>query len=167
MLIKQCGKCLEHKPTSDFFRKGDGWQYQCKPCARVYYNTWRRTTLNRELVVECGGCGKRIERTYDDLGQPKKHCDHQCARRYHTLKQRGLTPADYEAMLAEQDGGCAICGTTEPKGSYGKVFAIDHCHATGKVRALLCAPCNQTLGFMRDDPALLRVAADYLERHAA
>ena len=73
----------------------------------------------------------------------------------------GLTAEKYEELLAEQDGRCAIC-RREPTGRQG--LCTDHCHATGQVRGLLCVPCNTTLGNMKDDPALLRVAAEYLDR---
>jgi hypothetical protein len=65
-------------------------------------------------------------------------------------------------MLAENDNRCAICGA--PPGE--KRLAIDHSHATGRVRSLLCISCNNGLGRFKDDPALLRSAADYLDQHA-
>jgi hypothetical protein len=75
-------------------------------------------------------------------------------------------------MLAAQGGRCAICGSTDPRGGDGASFAVDHDHACcpanrrsyGKcLRGLLCHPCNQGLGMFRDDPAVARAAADYLE----
>ena len=79
------------------------------------------------------------------------------------LKQYGLTPEDYDRMLAEQGGGCAICDTTEP--GHGKaVFCVDHDHATLRVRGLLCQDCNQGLGRFGDDSARLLAAERYLQR---
>lgn len=74
----------------------------------------------------------------------------------------GLTPEDYGEMLGEQKGGCSICGTKEPGGAR-KVFAVDHCHKTGKIRGLLCAVCNLGLGKFKDSPELLYAAIQYLE----
>ena len=74
----------------------------------------------------------------------------------------GLSPQDYDAMLAEQGGVCAICKTRPDKPLF-----VDHSHATGKVRGLLCRPCNFSLGFMRDDPRLTGAATEYLLKAAA
>lgn len=74
----------------------------------------------------------------------------------------GITPADYDRMLAEQGGKCAIC--LEPSGE--KHFSVDHCHTTGKVRSLLCRKCNTGLGSFRDSIPLLQAAIDYIQRHS-
>lgn len=76
-------------------------------------------------------------------------------------KLYGITAAQFDVMLAEQNGVCAICGQ-----NHGKTLHVDHDHATGKVRQLLCGPCNTSLGGFRDDPALLESAIAYLRRHA-
>lgn len=84
------------------------------------------------------------------------------------LRKFGLTPADADRMAVEQDNLCAICKRleTETRNGIVKNLSIDHCHATGRVRSLLCTKCNKALGLLSDDPALLRAAAAYLESHA-
>lgn len=72
-----------------------------------------------------------------------------------------FTVEEYDAMLAAQGGGCAICEIKVDRN--GRRLAVDHCHDTGVVRGILCMNCNATLGRMNDDPALLRKAAEYLE----
>lgn len=72
----------------------------------------------------------------------------------------GLTPEQYETMLAEQGGVCKICKGLD-NGRW-KLLAVDHCHSTGKVRGLLCAKCNKGLGQFNDDAALLKAAITYL-----
>lgn len=74
-------------------------------------------------------------------------------------KGLGVTDLEYAAMLAGQDGHCALC-PAEPK---TRRLDVDHDHATGKVRGLLCHWCNRRLG-QRTNAAWLRRAADYLER---
>lgn len=77
----------------------------------------------------------------------------------------GLTVAQYEQILDKQGGVCYICrrarGTT-------KRLQVDHDHKTGKVRGLLCSPCNRdVIGHLRDDPEACRRAATYLENPPA
>ncbi len=74
-------------------------------------------------------------------------------------KRYGLTADDLARMLREQDGACAIC-----KRRPARWLCIDHCHATKKVRGLLCHKCNAALGFLGDDVDRLRRAAAYLDR---
>ena len=78
-------------------------------------------------------------------------------RNHRFKKKYGITVDEYDDMLARQHGACAICGDPKEK------LHIDHSHETGKVRGLLCMPCNTALGFFRDDPALLDSASIYIE----
>ena len=75
----------------------------------------------------------------------------------------GLTAEDYQALLAAQDGRCAICGETR---NYN--LNVDHRHSDGLVRGLLCRLHNgKLLPAAKDLPAILRAAADYLENPPA
>lgn len=71
----------------------------------------------------------------------------------------GITREQYDEKLSNQQGLCAICGE-EPS-----EFHVDHCHATGKVRGLLCGRCNFMLGHARDSSSNLQNAIAYLEYH--
>ena len=66
-------------------------------------------------------------------------------------------------MLAEQGGGCAACGGVNLS---GRRLAVDHDHATGRVRALLCDSCNVALGLLAEDPQRLYALASYAEAQA-
>lgn len=81
----------------------------------------------------------------------------------------GMSLKDFQAMHEAQDGKCAICGTKDAGTHRGKskALAVDHDHKTGKIRGLLCEACNQGIGKLKDDPEILRKAADYLSRHEA
>ncbi len=86
---------------------------------------------------------------------------------FSALKTRfGITQEEYESLFALQDGKCAICQQPDN----GRKLAVDHNHnfnGNGKqIRGLCCMKCNQGLGLYRDNPALLRAAANYLESHA-
>jgi hypothetical protein len=67
-----------------------------------------------------------------------------------------LSLVDYDAMRQRQNGVCAICKRS------GQALCVDHCHACGKVRGLLCGKCNSVLGFCGDSRAHLLAAAAYL-----
>jgi hypothetical protein len=82
------------------------------------------------------------------------------ARTYHLKRRYGISAADADAMLLAQGGLCAVCQAAP-------AAHVDHDHATAAVRELLCFNCNGGLGQFRDDPAVLRAAADYVERHRA
>lgn len=79
----------------------------------------------------------------------------------------GLSLEDYRRMAAQQNDRCAICDTT-PKTPKGRLFPlyVDHDHATGAVRALLCNRCNAALGFLEDTSWVSRAQA-YLHEHAS
>lgn len=89
-------------------------------------------------------------------------------RRRITLAQYGLTPEQYEGLLEAQGGVCAICRQPERALHRGRVraMAVDHDHATGRVRGIVCNGCNTGLGSFADDPALLAAAIAYLRRPA-
>lgn len=75
----------------------------------------------------------------------------------------GITPAQYEALLAAQGGRCAVCGASVGA-AHQKRLHVDHDHRTGVIRGLLCGQCNNGIGRFGDNPELLRAAAAYLER---
>lgn len=77
----------------------------------------------------------------------------------------GITEAEYVAMLAAQEGRCAICGRLGGIGRRDRLH-VDHDHATLRVRALLCGSCNSAVGMLGDDPVTIRAAAAYVERFA-
>ncbi len=89
-------------------------------------------------------------------------------RELHLKYKYGIGFAEYDAMHAAQGGKCAICkaASTNGRGKKPSLFHVDHCHATGKVRGLLCNMCNRMIGLGKDDPTVLRAGADYVERHA-
>ncbi len=84
-------------------------------------------------------------------------------RNHHLLTKFGITLGESERLLERQGGGCAVCG--EPIHDVrGFSPHVDHDHASGQVRGILCFHCNAGLGQFNDDPMLLRRAAEYLER---
>ena len=102
--------------------------------------------------------------TSHNMPSPTAPSSQKDARRDYNLRRLyGINSKDYERMLAEQDGCCAICGTDQPGGRQNKYFMVDHCHTTNKVRGLLCASCNMMLGMAEDNITTLNNAIDYLK----
>ena len=75
-----------------------------------------------------------------------------------------IPPGTYGQLVAQQGGVCAIC-QRPPKER--RRLCIDHCHETGKVRGLLCAQCNRSIGGLGDQLSWVLRAAIYLERAIA
>lgn len=73
------------------------------------------------------------------------------------LRLYGLTKADYEALLASQNGTCAICKKTSAK------YVVDHDHSTEAVRGILCDGCNVGIARLKEDVTVLKNAILYLE----
>lgn len=135
--LKTCSTCRADLPDTDFHRSrstSDGLEPRCKPC--------RKTAAQTHAT------------------------DVELKRSNSRLRFYGITADQYAAMYERQAGLCAICDEPETMTYRGNVkqLSVDHDHATGVVRGLLCAACNFALGKFRDNPALLRAAAHYLER---
>jgi hypothetical protein len=107
----------------------------CKPCTAEYKKSWKENN-------------------------PTK------TREYKLLKVFGITHSQYEEMHSNQNGVCAICFQPESAIMYGETMnlAVDHDHATGEIRGLLCGNCNNGLGRFKDDIGLLQQAILYIEK---
>lgn len=81
-------------------------------------------------------------------------------QRLQRLRVLGLTPEDYNNLLAEQDYKCAVCLSPHENGNGGRLH-LDHCHESGRVRGFLCGPCNRALGMLKDDPMRILMLAEY------
>lgn len=86
---------------------------------------------------------------------PLKEKDHQLKKLY------GITLDQYNQMFTNQNGNCAICKRNQSE--FEKKLHVDHCHATGKVRGLLCSTCNQAIGLLKEDQVIILAAAKYLQ----
>lgn len=122
---------------------------------------WKRSVTERLDGETRADHAKRAQRSYRAV-RPEAF------RGYELKKNYGLSAQAYEDMGESQGHVCAICRKAETVEIRGKrtCLAIDHNHATGAVRGLLCASCNRGLGLFADNPDRLRAAIEYLERHA-
>lgn len=148
--IKLCRKCQESKPLNDFFRSdrsADGYAYQCKECVRKYRR--ERYAGNSEAILRKNYQYRHNKKTID-------------GRRERMLQQKyGLSLDQYEALLIAQDYKCKICKHEEGERGRAKL-AVDHDHKTGKIRGLLCDPCNRGIGMLLDDPNIILNAYQYI-----
>lgn len=135
MASKTCNGCQVRKEPSEFSKRkgGDGLRSRCKPCEAV---------ARRQAYA----------------ANPQRFRD--AAWRAGLKKLYGITEAQYDEMLTDQGGVCAICG-----GGDTHRLSVDHNHSTGAVRSLLCRSCNTGLGSFREDPFLMVKAMDYLAMH--
>lgn len=171
MSVKQCRECKKTgvgpKPHSEFCKnrtQADGLQDLCKEHSRA---------ANRENFRKKGAAynrekGKRF-RTNNPVGYRRLSIRA-------GLSRYGLSEAQYASMFERQAGLCAVCktkmvsqldGGRERKGhAPNEVARVDHCHATGHVRGLLCFGCNVGLGKFKDDEKVLFEAIRYLRLNA-
>lgn len=75
------------------------------------------------------------------------------------MRTYGLARGAYADLLAHQGGHCWICRRANGR---SRALSVDHCHRTGEVRGLICRPCNNMLGHLRDDPEAFFRAGLYL-----
>lgn len=73
------------------------------------------------------------------------------------FQKRGITRELFAEALRRQGNVCAICDQPFEGQSH-----IDHDHATGVFRGVLCPRCNMALGLFRDSLRALYSAIDYL-----
>lgn len=152
---KQCNKCKLIKPKCEFdtkkFRSGNlGLSGSCKFCRNAYAkqayranpSNWRTKNKNNYLKHKLGYRNRQLKNNF------------------------GISLEEYDLILKNQNGKCAICNKTEGEKRNGKTkyLAVDHCHKTGRIRGLLCGKCNKALGLLEDNMAIINKAIDYLQK---
>jgi hypothetical protein len=154
---KVCPRCEQLLPAAAFTPNRtakSGLNSWCRECERV----------RRRAQYASDPARWKFEADRWRRANPEK--DRIGRRNGRLRRQYGITPEQYDQMLAAQDGKCAICGTTDP----GPVrvgqpaFRVDHCHKSGAIRGLLCHNCNSGMGLLGDSTERLEAAAAYLRR---
>ena len=162
----RCTQCGIEKTADEFFhdkrRKYFGViKEPCKRCTGE--NVKRKRAANPELFRKRER--ESAARRFHVNGARKRE-----RHRHNRLKEIGLTFSDLEKMLKDQNGGCAICNAkilaTGPGRGSRNIACLDHNHANGALRGLLCHHCNTAIGLFKDSVSLLRNATAYLEAHS-
>jgi hypothetical protein len=179
--VKRCARCGDEKPLEEFrwlkaTGRADRRDSYCHDCRlvkqRESYQRHRekRAAANRRRNAEKGSVYRAAARARRQAVTAEEH---EAMRRsdnerywIRNLRKHGLTPEAYESLLRGQNGVCGICRTDKPgrtgRGTMSDRFHIDHDHATGNVRGLLCGSCNRGIGLLGDTLEGVEAAARYL-----
>lgn len=147
---KKCSRCKSNKDVNYFNKSSqspDGRQYWCRDC--VSANTIRYyKERNLDPVF-------RKQQSKKSAQVKKNNPDHY--KNLELIRSYGITLETYQSMLIDQQNQCGICHKDMKKPN------VDHCHATSKVRKLLCKKCNTLLGQAEDNVNILLNAVSYLK----
>jgi len=175
--------CKVHGDLNIEQTRKDGHLYRCKACRiasnKISYdaNREKRIELSTKWKLENRERANAWGRA-DRLKNPEKYRENE--KKYkkrnwaklsvnESLRKLGLTNEQFILMNEKQNKKCAICKNEETRiGRGGEIarLAIDHCHKSGKIRALLCHYCNIALGSFKDNIELLQSAIRYLKEHS-
>jgi hypothetical protein len=169
--MKKCSKCKEAVPKSQFGKdkqKLDGLTSSCKECSQKYYQSTKEHQKEYAKKYYRSNSDERIEyqKKYRKVNREtilQKGREYKRDPEQARATKYGISTLDLELMYKRQNSQCALCGITENE--TGKKLVIDHCHAEGHVRALLCNPCNLGLGHFKDNPETLEKALKYVRHH--
>lgn len=104
---------------------------------------------------KAGGIGSYCKPCHIEINNENKLRLHGGTATYHLRRRYGITAADREAMRVAQGGVCLVCRNAPAD-------HVDHDHATGAIRGMLCFNCNGGLGQFKDDPEVVAAALRYL-----
>jgi hypothetical protein len=171
-----CRTCLKAKHHKDFYNDSryPNGDIHCAACRREKVKAWR--DANPERAKESGKKSRmrnpEAARKRANEWHKKNHVRHLAymaeRRKTHAAQilsgklqsAFGITLNEYNTLLSNQKGMCAICGKSPEQNK--KRLAVDHCHNSSKVRGLLCSACNQGIGLFKDSVSLLQSAILYL-----
>lgn len=155
-----CSHCKLRKPREAFSKAKagpGGLDWTCRTCL----SELARAAIARDPIV-------RRARIVEYAKQRRKRDPDKVrieTRKSWMKTKYGLTLDRFDEMLKEQDHKCAICSrevVVTGKGYGHGVACVDHDHATGSVRAILCGACNRAIGLLKDSPAFALRAHEYL-----
>lgn len=163
---KVCRRCSEIRPLTEYHRdkqKRDGLRPYCKGCEKYRHQVYH---LKRDAPKQQAYARDYYQRNREErMAKQKSRWQslpieerRERGRRYRHKALYGLTPEEYIQMLVNQDGLCAICRIP-----HDEILRVDHDHANGKVRGLLCDQCNKGLGLFADDTNRLEAASRYVK----
>jgi Recombination endonuclease VII len=145
----------------------DGHINVCRGCRSNYIYEYRGK--NRKTLAEKKAANYQSKKEEINSKKRAQRKSEPSRFKEHNLRYGfGLSLEDYNQMLSKQNGVCAICKhpeTSKHQGGKIRDLAVDHDHATGKIRGLLCSSCNLGLGKLKDDFEIILQAAKYIQKH--
>lgn len=145
--------------------KKDGYKNECKPCNE--FGRKQRYSANRVKMAARSRAWRNDNKERMNMLKRIKYAKDPTAMKSSHLKWKyGITIEQYDVMLDEQGGLCAICKREENRKPLRRL-AVDHCHSTGKIRGLLCSRCNTAIGQFCDNPEIMKSAMSYVERYSS
>lgn len=143
-----------------------GRRHRCLTCRKKYNDEYYvRTADKRRQIGRDWHKDNRERSRANATSWKERNRERYLAglKRRGLVRHYGITLEQRDAMIAEQ-GGCAICRCKQP---IGKDWCVDHNHRTGRVRAILCSPCNQAIGLFKESAERMERAVLYIEGHDA
>lgn len=133
----------------------------CKECYNARKKKWRLDNPEKQKRSEDGwrqrNPDKHMKRVSSWIERNKDR-HRRVNADAHFRREYGISIEDYEASYAAQNGRCRICK------EQNEVLCVDHDHASGQVRDLLCRRCNSVLGFVNENPQVLSEMIAYIGR---
>lgn len=174
---KLCRKCGSRRSITQFYKN----YAACKSCTSKYNKEWRINNPDKAKAIRAESNARCAKQRSEYNRQWRKANPKKCAvarerwrannrgryleqKRWVRVKAKyGLTQAEFESLLNEQDNKCAICKVRLSSGKNSP--RLDHNHSTGRFRGILCNNCNAALGMLKDDACIVAQAEQYLKKH--
>jgi len=176
--MKTCTKCNINKELTDFPKEKNGkngLRSNCKSCHKIKMAKWREDNpekykQNTKRSYIRNKDKKKIQTDLWRKKNPDKVKQYEMNRIRDPIKQKiwdlkkhfGISLEEYNDMLTKQNNCCKICYRNQSE--FQKALCVDHNHKTGKIRGLLCFPCNQAIGLLKDNMHTCFAAGEYLRR---
>jgi hypothetical protein len=151
-VAKWCTLCRRILPKGNFNKdksNRDGLEHRCRSCRNEYKRSfWAKPEVRDRWIKK----SKEFRKTHEG----------QRSRRRSAWKSRyNLSEDVYYQMCKTQNYSCAVCGIRVTGNDH---LHVDHDHASGKVRGLLCRCCNTAVGMVRESREILKNLIVYLEQ---
>ena len=136
-IVKKCSDCKLEKSLNNFAkatgRHSHGKHNICKPCVTIRTKNWAKENPEKNSIR---------------------------ARKCSLKKKYNMSLEEYDELLKSQNRICKICKGSKNRND--KFLCVDHDHATGKIRGLLCHDCNLLIGIAKENKSILENAIEYL-----